>query len=178
MEAKRLSGYLDTNLIIGLVEEDLGAELPALRELLRRRKAGEITLCTSHVASEELARGSQQASGRNEDIYLLLDDVPVVDEQFRAPGVLGTVAFGGGYLGGGGGPIVQDAALAQLLKILPGEDDARHVFQAAKNGVDYFVTCDVRTLLKHAAAVQSAVGIAVRLPSQVVAELEAVDLGT
>jgi hypothetical protein len=143
-----------------------------LGELLRRRKAGEIMLCTSPVASEELARGPAQARARNEDIYLLLDDVPVADEQFHIPVLLGSFTFGGGGFGGGG-PIVQDAALAQLLEILPGEDDARHVFQAAKNGIDYFVTCDARTILKHAAAVQSAVGIAARLPSQVVAELTA-----
>jgi hypothetical protein len=49
--------------------------------------------------------------------------------------------------------------------------DARHVFQAARNGVDYFVTCDVKTLVKHAAAVYEIVGIRVRLPSQVLAEL-------
>ena len=73
------SGYLDTNLMSGLVKEDLGpVELPALRELLRRRKAGEIILCTSHEASEELGRIPAAARARHEDIYMLIDDVPTV----------------------------------------------------------------------------------------------------
>jgi hypothetical protein len=158
-------GYLDTNLIIGLVQEDLGPiEMRALRELLRVRKAGGIMLFTSHVAAEELEKRSTPEA-RQSDIYLLLDDLPAVDEEFRMPAKLGTMKLGSGP------PIVQNAALGELRRILPGAADARRVFQAARNGVDYFVTCDVKTLVKHAAVVYETVGIRVRLPSQVLAEL-------
>jgi hypothetical protein len=163
------TGYLDTNLVSGLARENLGDELVALRELLWRRKQGAIELYTSHITAEELARIPAELRARHEDVYLLLDDVPAVGEQFQMP----TVIRGGPGSRIVGAPIVQDAALAQLRSILPDETDARHVFQAAKNGVDYFVTCDYRTIVKHAAAVQAAVGIVACLPSQLVAELAA-----
>jgi hypothetical protein len=164
------TAYLDTNLVSGLVKEDLGdVELVALSELLRLREQGAIGLVTSHITAEELSKIPPEGRGRHDDIYMRFDDVPAIDEQFRMPMVI---------RGGPGSrivrpPIVEDAALHQLRSILPDVTDARHVFQAARNGVDYFVTCDYRTIVKHAAAVQAAVGIVVCLPSQLVAELTA-----
>ncbi len=163
-------GYLDTNLISGLVNGDLGSvEQAALTELLRLRKAGTVALCTSEVAAEEIGRNQSAASRRHEDIYLLLDEVPKVDEQFQMSKVYGAGLYGADRYGMG--PIVEDATLGVLRSIVPDADDARHLFQAAKNGIDYFVTRDERTIVKHAAAIQAAAGIRVRLPSQLVAEL-------
>jgi hypothetical protein len=143
------SGYLDTNLISGLAKEDIRpVELAALRDLLRRRKAGQLILCTSAVASEELGGIPATARAPHEDIYPLLDDVPTVDEQFPMPKAYGAGAYGADAYGMG--PIVEDSDLGVLRSILPDENDARHVFQAAKNGIDYFVTCDERTIVKHA----------------------------
>jgi hypothetical protein len=164
------TGYLDTNLVSGLVKEDLGdVELPALIELLRLREQGAIALCTSHITAEELSKIPAEVRGGHDDIYMRFDDVPAIDERFRMPMVI----RGGPGTRIIGPPVVADAALYQLRSILPDETDARHVFQAARNGVDYFVTCDDRTIVRHVAAVQEAVGIVVCLPSQLVAELTA-----
>jgi len=51
------TAYLDTNAVIGLVEEDLDeVESTALRELLRLRKSGTVNLVTSHITKEELEK--------------------------------------------------------------------------------------------------------------------------
>ena len=52
------------------------------------------------------------------------------------------------------------------------DDDARHIFQAAKNLITYFVTSDKQTIVNRAADVEAVAGIFVRLPSQLVAELQ------
>jgi predicted nucleic acid-binding protein len=180
--------YLDTNLIIGLAENDLArTEMTAMEELLQRHKGRETRLCTSHVAKEELSRRRPAVNGRlrrliyrlarrspgngrvQKLIYDLLDDIPAVDEQFLAPPMLGSAALGSA------GPIVKDELLGKLSQLLPGEDDARHIFQAARNGIDYFVTCDRRTILKHAAKVESVVPIKLRSPSQLVADLASIE---
>jgi hypothetical protein len=48
-----------------------------------------------------------------------------------------------------------------LKGILLDEDDARHVFQAAKNEVAYFVTADERSILRFREAVERSCRIAV-----------------
>ncbi len=55
--------------------------------------------------------------------------------------------------------------------ILPDELDARHIFQAAKNGLDYFITRDEETILKYAAEIESAVGILAFLPTELLSRL-------
>lgn len=70
------------------------------------------------------------------------------------------------------GPVVVTASdLAALRAILPDENDARHLFQAIGNGVDYFVTRDERTILSRSAAIERQFAIRVRLPSRLVADL-------
>jgi predicted nucleic acid-binding protein len=156
------TGYLDTNLLSGLVKEDVGvAELAGLRDLLRRRKAGEIELVTSDVADQELARIPEEFRSRHEDIYLLLDDVRTVAEEQRfasLPLLLNSY-------------IEIDPLLEQLAEILPDHDDARHIFQAAKNGIDYFLTCDRKTILSRADAIEAVAPIKVRSPRQLADEM-------
>jgi predicted nucleic acid-binding protein len=155
------SGYLDTNLVSGLVKEDLGdVELQALRTLLRRRKAGAIELCTSAVTAEELARLPDSARARHEDIYALLEDVPATAERSGSTMLLMGV----------GGPH-EDPRLTELKRIVPDESDARHLFQAVSNGISYFVTADQRTIGRHARELEKRLGIKVRLPSDLIAEI-------
>jgi hypothetical protein len=167
------TGYLDTTLIIGLAKEDLGdAEMDASVDLLERRKRGDISLCTSSVAKEELDRHAKGGLGRaGRLIYLLLDDVPAVDEQFLMHTTYGSGSFGGGSYGRG--HLVKDELIGKLEAILPHEDDRRHIFRAARNGIDYFVTCDEKSILRHAQAVEAVVAIKLRSPSQLVADLDA-----
>lgn len=61
--------------------------------------------------------------------------------------------------------------LGKLRAILPDENDARHLFQAISNDVEYFVTYDKATILRHTAAIEQEFSIRVRSPSQLVTEL-------
>jgi hypothetical protein len=94
-----------------------------------------------------------------------LTDIPVVEEELLVPRVVR--ARSGPF-----GPVsVTDSDLASLQAILPDQNDVRHLFQAMRNGVDYFVTADKRTILSRAAAIEQQFAIRVRLPSGLVAEL-------
>jgi len=163
------SGYLDTSLIIGLAKFDLPkAENLALLDLVIRHGRGELMLCTSHVAKEELSRHALGETRGEDLIYKLVADVPAVDEQFRMPSTLRNASTSGII----SGPIVKDELLERLVRILPGEDDARHIFQAARNGNDYFITYDSKTILRHTEAVEAVVPIKLRSPTQLVADLD------
>jgi hypothetical protein len=155
------TAYLDTNLVSGLVKEDLGAELDALRVILRARKQGSIDVRTSMVTAEELAKVRADARARHEDIYALLEDVPATAERFGSDIML---------MGVGG--LHEDERLTRLKQILPHEADARHLFQAISNDVTYFVTADRRSILRYASELHEAFGIAVRAPSELVTELD------
>ncbi len=98
-------------------------------------------------------------------MYELYANVPEIEEQFRMPKMISSQRSGPTS-----GPIVHDELLGRLLAILD-ETDARHVYQAAKNGLDYFVTRDYETILKHAEKVQATAGIMALLPSNLIAEI-------
>jgi hypothetical protein len=158
-------GYLDTCLVSGIAKQDLRpVELDALHKLLVLRKGGEISLVTSHVTKEEIERLPATARGLHEGIYGLLDDVPEAQE-FRTDSGLTLMGVGGGTR--------EDPLLASIKAVLPDPDDARHVFQAARNAVDYFITDDQRTILRHADAIHERCQLAVVLPSQLVRRLDA-----
>jgi len=157
------TGYLDNCIVpSGVVRKQLPPnEAAALRELERRRGAGEIALYTSHVTKEEIAKTPVEHRQPLKDLYEMYENVPAMEEEFRMPRRLGSLRSGSTS-----GPIVQDEALGRLLSLLPDELDARHIFQAAKNGLDYFITRDEETILKYAAEIRSAVGIPALLPTE------------
>ena len=129
-------------------------------------KQGTVALVTSRVTHEEIQRlppGTVREA--HEDIYALLSGVPLVDEELLVPR---PVKAGQGLFGP---VVVTQQDLATLRAILPDEDDARHMFQAISNGVEYFVTYDKATILRHRAAIENEFSILVRLPSELVKEL-------
>jgi len=159
------TAYLDTSLVFGIASQDLDGEQEALLRLLRASKQGTIKLFTSHVTGEEIKKGME--TGLDEAIYALLQDVPAVEEQSLFPRLV--TNRGGSRLVGP--TVVKEADLAALENILPDKDDARHVFQAVKNHVDYFVTVDRRTILRYSGELSAEFGIHAVLPSELVAEL-------
>ena len=65
-------------------------------------------------------------------------------------------------------PSVRTDPLYQHLEpLLSGETDRRHVFQAAKQGVPYFATVDMKTILSRKVAVEAALPIKLGLPSEI-----------
>jgi hypothetical protein len=156
-------GYLDTCLVSGLAKRDLRpSEHEALRQLLWLRKAGALVLVTSPVTREELQRIPPDARELHEDIYALLDDVPLAQEVQTDSGLTLT--------GVGGGPR-ENPTFTSLKAVLKDVNDARHLFQAIQNDVQYFVTDDERTVIRHASEIQDRFGLVVRLPSRLLAEL-------
>ena len=66
----------------------------------------------------------------------------------------------------------KDEILGRLEAILPDADDARHVFQAAHSGFDYFVTFDRRTILRYADEIEAAANIRAVSPSELIQILD------
>lgn len=159
MDSSVPTAYLDTCLVSGLAKNDLKElEQTSLFSLLGMHKQGRIQVVTSKVTKQELNR-HQGGLDQHEAIYNLLRDVPLASEG-NPDGML--------LMGVGGGA---DPLFSELKALLTDVDDARHVFQAIHNKVDYFVTADERTILAHAGTLDERYGLKARLPSQLRAEL-------
>jgi predicted nucleic acid-binding protein len=148
-EPLRVEAYLDTCVVSALTKADLGpVQQEALFELLQAYKSRRLALVTSRVAHEEIQKIPAEVRAQHEVIYALLEDVPAKQESGE-----------------------KGAVFSQLRAILPDADDARHVFQALTNGVDYFVTADTRTIVSRRSEIEARYSIKVRLPSELVDEL-------
>lgn len=158
------ASYLDTSLVSGLANQDLAeAEAHALLRLLQYHKQGKLRLLTSEVTYEEIAKVPAQFRAKHEVIYLLLTDVPTV-ETYRTNYGLPLRGVGGGRR--------EDPLFTSLKDILPDEEDARHLFQAAKNGVGYFLTADRRTILSRRNQIRSACNMIAALPTEMLQIIE------
>ena len=158
--------YLDTCLVSGLTKADLRpSQQEALFQLLQAHKSRRIALVTSHITREELLKVPAEGRAQHEVIYALLEDVPPARE-FRET-TYGEGTYGSGTYGGRG----EAPVLSRLKTILPDALDARHVFQALENGVDYFTTDDTRTIVSRRSEIEARYSIKVRLPSELVDEL-------
>jgi predicted nucleic acid-binding protein len=168
------SAYIETSVIVGWAKRDLPvAERRALGELALRWHTGEIELCTSEVAREELQKHALGRSAAEERIYSLFKQLPLATESHFMPALLGSRSRQIAQLFGGKLEFT-DEVFQRLLDIVPHRNDARHLFQAAHSGLDYFVTCDERSILLHAAAIEAAVAIKARSPTQLLVEIEAI----
>ncbi|HVE61704.1 MAG TPA: hypothetical protein VNA26_07790 [Chitinophagaceae bacterium] len=128
--------YLDTCIISGLAKADLSIDdLEALHDLLEKHKNGKIHPLTSQVTKEELEKIPPTFRTQHKIVYNLLKDVPTAQTYQTDSGLM---------LMGVGGGIREDPVFTALKNLLPGEDDARHIFQATKNGVSKFVTTDYK----------------------------------
>jgi hypothetical protein len=167
MEARqdeRMSAYLDTCIVSGLVKEDLAeSELDALAIILRLHKDGRLEVVTSAVTEGELSRLPDDVRRRHLTIYTLLHDVPVSEVDYTDSGLM--------LMGVGGGR--RDKPLyAELKSMLPDEPDAQHVFQAIDARVRYFVTTDEKTILRHAGELEQRYELVALLPSQLLARID------
>ncbi|MBW1682874.1 MAG: hypothetical protein JRJ83_15870 [Deltaproteobacteria bacterium] len=146
-ELSVLTAYLDTCIVSGLAKEDLDpAQLVALLKILEERKHGRVLLVTSPVAKEEIDRIPEEYRTKHEVIYNLLSDVPLARPfQIYSRGLMG---MGMGMHTGAGIKRLHPM-LGKLTTLLPDEDDARHLYQAARNGVQYFLTADAHTILSY-----------------------------
>jgi hypothetical protein len=152
----RSKAYLDTCIVSGLAKDDLDPlEQTAVMYLLEAHKQGDLKLVTSAVTAREISQIPEEFRRAHSVIYSLLSDVPSV--------ALGSITSLS--LMGTPGPGRDDPMFESLKCLLPDPEDAEHVFQAAQNGVQYFVTVDRSTMLKHAAQVESVCGVKLVAPS-------------
>lgn len=122
----RPMAYLDTCVISGLAKNDIEpTKRQAVLDVLDAHKKGAVKLITSSLTRDEISKIPAEYRTGHEAIYQLLEDIPVTSKINSA----------------------KDPLLTSLSLMLEAQD-AMHVFEAAKNNVDYFVTLDQRTILK------------------------------
>lgn len=156
--APPLAAYLDTCVVSGLAREDLPeVELTALDKILEAQKRGAVSLVTSRVTKEEIDKIPDVHRRKHQTIYNLLADIPEA-KAFRRDRFLDILPWDFGMR--------LQPMLAQLITTLPDEADARHVYQAAQNGVGYFVTTDYKTILAHRTQIEQIAKIKPRSPQE------------
>jgi len=136
--------YLDTNIISRVTDLKLSEEAARAYRLLGENE--KVQLVTSSKARQELEKTPNII--RNQILAFLStlfakvpDRITVVGSSWgSAP--WGSTTWGGGWV---------DPTLQSLREIFK-PDDAQHIFLAAKDNCDYFLTLDNRTILSRARA--------------------------
>jgi hypothetical protein len=124
--------YLDNAIVAALARGQGGPDEEAALEKVLEAAGPEkrLNLVTSPVTAEEIAEIPEEHRPPHRAIYQLLSRVPMAEE-------LGLNLF----LVLPALPVRPHPLLVQLRKFLA-ETDARHVFQAIRNGADVFLTLD------------------------------------
>jgi predicted nucleic acid-binding protein len=155
--------YIDTCVISGHAKGDLPPrESRAFAELLSLHTDAKVALLTSPVAKDEIDRIPQAYRTPHEDTYAQLKSIPsagylVLDHGF------GVIRLG----------VKQHPIFQSLARLLRDEGDAKHLYQAHREGASHFITVDGRTILSKASEIYSACGVDVLLPSALLAKYEA-----
>jgi len=160
------TGYLDTNFISALARDQHELDTQAMERLLGLRDSGAIDLYTSPRVREEIAKIPACYRAPHEELLRQFEALPESGEELVI-GMLGTARALRPV------PDIEDAELVALRSMLRGDYDPRHLFQAITNGVDYFVTADVGSIVKHAGDIEAKFPIPIRTPRQLITELDA-----
>jgi len=102
-----------------------------------------------------------------EVIYHLLSNLPTV-RAFRTDSALTLMGVAGG--------VRLHPMLAKLSTLLSDEADARHLYQAARNDVKYFITTDARTILCRKAEIEAISQVIAVSPTEFLPIAEDVEL--
>jgi hypothetical protein len=163
-----LIAYLDTCIVSGLAKGDLAhPDIEALLKVLQKHKKRALCLVTSQITKEEIDRIPQKYRLQHEVIYNLLLDLPVA-RAFRTDSGLMLMGVGGG--------VRLHPMLAKLNTLLSDEADARHLYQAARNDVRYFITTDTRTILRRKAEIEEISQVIAISPTEFLRIAEDVEL--
>jgi len=146
--------YLDTCIISGIAKQDIKDEdLVALTEILKMHKDNKVEIVTSEVAKEELNKIPPEYRSKHLMVYNLLNNVPTVE-------YLKLNFFSVGF------PVKQTKEFGELFSLLKDKGDAQYIYQAFRNGVDFFLTVDKKTILSHHSDIQSICGVKVLSPNR------------
>jgi hypothetical protein len=136
-------------------------ESDATLELLGLSRAGKVELFTSAVALGELEKiPREEYKMPHKAIYTLLEKV----HAFPEPSLTRL-----GPIGSMGNPY--RFIWHRTQKLLPDLPDVHHVYQVIMHKLDYFVTVDWDTILKHREALASDIGVHAVNPSELLAEV-------
>lgn len=151
------SAYLDTCLVSALVKRDIEErELNALVEILLRFERAELALVCSDAVEDELAKIPSDDRRPHLQQLRVFERIPRL-----APGGITRLSPMGMPA-----PNPYRALWDKLQALLPDNDDAEHVFITWTNRIDYLVTVDSRTMLRHKTAVQALCGVWLVLPTE------------
>ena len=157
-----MKAYLDNNVISAIAKDDTPTESDALGQLLKAHEQGKVDLVTSRLTLDEIKH--YQGPRSVEWIFRLFAKVPVVrwDEALTYSGYDQRPSITG--------PMVQKLALHEALRALALDPvDAQHVFVAATNQCDAFLTCDKGILRLSGAIGKLRDGPVVQKPSEFIA---------
>jgi predicted nucleic acid-binding protein len=155
--------YLDNNVLSAIARDDTPTETDALDRLLAAYDEGKVDLVTSDLSLGEIKQYAGSGRKLTERTFRLLKKVPMVpwDE------LLGVRTHGGRYTWISGPIIRSDELYASFLTLGLEVVDARHLFVAAKQGCDVFLTCD-RGVLARAKDIRRLCELTVQKPSDLV----------
>ena len=154
-----IRAYLDTVPVSALARHDINEhELSALKAIHRIYLDGDFELFTSTIVEAELARIPEQHRAPHLVIYDLFLKVPKVE-----PGPRTEIS-----------PLIlpmsnpRRRTWEKLISLLPDEPDCQHLLTAQFNRMEYFVTVDEETILKHRNKLRKIIGVKAVLPSELI----------
>jgi hypothetical protein len=156
--------YLDNNIVSAIAKDDHPAESGSLDRLLEAMDEGKVHLVTSEVTLREINAYHESMRPPVEQTFQRLAKVPII----RWDDLVGMNSYGDQHTWINTPMIQNDPDYTGLLALGLKTVDARHVFVAAKNACDAFLTCD-RGVLHRAPAIEKRFGLVVQKPSAFVA---------
>lgn len=167
-----MRAYIDTNIISRIRDGRCSAgELEAIAGITEHKEL----LFTSNKTQRELQQ-YQNPSGMVQlrAIYNLFINIPEQNLVKLFPAVFDGVSFNEAIFGGSA---PREDPLFSGLKEVFDVDDAEHIFQAVKNGMDFFVTLDKSTILDRANEMKdklTEMGVKLRfvLPTELLEEIK------
>jgi hypothetical protein len=160
-----VKAYLDNNIVSAIAKDDLPAESEALDRLLKAMDEGKVQLVTSELTLQEIDKYQDpMQQPRVKRIFRLLQKVPIV----RWDELVGMHSYGDARTWINTPMIENDPDYSALLKLGVKTVDAQHVFVAAKNACDVFLTCD-GGILHRAPDIKKRFGLTVQKSSGFVA---------
>ena len=159
-----MKAYLDNNVVCSIAKDDTPAESAALNRLLVASEEAKVDLVTSELTLKEIQAYQGKSRSISERTFRLLEKVPIV----RWDELIGINIHGDKNTWVNAPMIQNDPLYGKLLALGLGTVDAQHVFVAAKNACDAFLTCD-KGILRHGPAIGKLCSLVVQKPSSYVA---------
>ncbi len=146
-----ISCYLDTSFLSAFVRKNIHDryQLQTIIRIHSFWKQGYIKCFVSEAVKRELENIPQKYKEQNEalvNLYMLMDKAEMFPTKI-AYARWGEVLWGEGQWGAG---VEKPDPVFQVLANIFSNDDAEHIFLCIKNGIPYFLTYDLHSILNRA----------------------------